>query len=141
LFPQNARLVDIGSGAGAPALPLMVLRADLSGVLVEPRRKRVAFLRTAVGSLGLTDSAEIREGRIEPDSPQVQGQPFDVAISRATFTPEVWVAIGSRLSRRTLVLTAGAEPPAPPAGVARGESRTYRLPGSGAPRRVTAYLS
>src|SRR4029079_16814605 len=53
LVPPGARLVDVGSGGGLPAVPLSVLRPDLGLTLVEPRAKRVAFLRTAVRTLGL----------------------------------------------------------------------------------------
>ena len=40
--------IDVGSGAGAPALPFALLRPDVSLTLVEPLRKRIAFLRTAM---------------------------------------------------------------------------------------------
>ena len=52
---RSPRWVDVGSGAGAPGLPLALLEPSLSVTLVEPRAKRVAFLRTALGSLGRAD--------------------------------------------------------------------------------------
>src|ERR1700752_1891155 len=45
LIPKNARVIDIGSGAGFPGLPLPVVRRDLEVTLLEPRAKRSAFLR------------------------------------------------------------------------------------------------
>ena len=48
----GASLVDVGAGVGAPLLPLLAADASLRGTLVEPRRIRTAFLRTAIGSLG-----------------------------------------------------------------------------------------
>src|SRR5262245_61450873 len=45
LIPHDARVVDIGSGAGLPGLPLAIARPDLDMTLVEPRQKRCAFLR------------------------------------------------------------------------------------------------
>jgi len=51
LIPLGQRVVDIGSGAGAPALALALARPDLQVTLVEPLHKRVAFLRTAIGTL------------------------------------------------------------------------------------------
>jgi 16S rRNA G527 N7-methylase RsmG len=46
---EAARVVDVGSGAGAPGLALAILRPDLDVTLVEPLDKRVAFLRTSIG--------------------------------------------------------------------------------------------
>src|SRR5262245_27869803 len=49
--PPGARVVDVGAGAGAPGLGLAVARPDLRVTLVEPLQKRVAFLRTVLGSV------------------------------------------------------------------------------------------
>ncbi len=48
LIPHGAEVVDIGSGAGFPGIPLAIARPDLRVTLVEPRRKRLEFLREAV---------------------------------------------------------------------------------------------
>src|SRR5439155_3335389 len=50
--PRGQRVVDVGSGAGGPALALHCARPDLALTLVEPMQKRVAFLRTVMGRLG-----------------------------------------------------------------------------------------
>lgn len=47
-------LVDIGSGGGFPAMPLLLVRRDLRGTLVESTGKKARFLETAIGALGLT---------------------------------------------------------------------------------------
>src|SRR5690606_15156917 len=52
---EPERWLDVGSGAGAPGLALALLRPESSMTLVEPRAKRVAFLRTALATLGRTD--------------------------------------------------------------------------------------
>jgi 16S rRNA G527 N7-methylase RsmG len=57
-LPLEGRLLDIGSGVGLPAIPLLIVRMQLSGVLLEPRERRWAFLREVVRELGL--SAEVR---------------------------------------------------------------------------------
>jgi 16S rRNA (guanine(527)-N(7))-methyltransferase RsmG len=44
LISHGARVIDIGSGAGFPGVPLAILRPDISVTLVEPRRKRLEFL-------------------------------------------------------------------------------------------------
>ncbi|MDD9936045.1 MAG: class I SAM-dependent methyltransferase, partial [Myxococcales bacterium] len=53
LCPASARVLDVGTGAGAPIVPLLILRDDLSAVCLEPLHKRAAFLRTASARLGL----------------------------------------------------------------------------------------
>lgn len=45
LIPQGAEVVDIGSGAGFPGLPLAILRPDICVTPIEPRRKRMEFLK------------------------------------------------------------------------------------------------
>jgi 16S rRNA (guanine527-N7)-methyltransferase len=47
------RMLDVGSGAGLPGIPLLAVVPALSGVLLEPRQKRWAFLRTVVRELDL----------------------------------------------------------------------------------------
>ena len=49
------RLVDIGSGAGFPGIPLKIYEPDINIILAEPRFKRVKFMETAIAELGLTN--------------------------------------------------------------------------------------
>jgi 16S rRNA (guanine527-N7)-methyltransferase len=102
------RWVDVGSGAGAPGLALALLRPGPPLTLVEPRQKRVAFLRSAAGSFPETSGVHVIEGR----SDAVPAGEHDIAISRATFSPELWLAEGARLARREVwVLLARADAP------------------------------
>lgn len=126
---QEARIVDVGAGAGAPGLPLAILRPDLEVTLVEPLQKRTAFLRTVIGSIARTD-VKIVQGRGEalPD-----GQ-FDEAVSRATLAPPEWLALGLTLVKpggRVWVLLAREDLPAkrPVVDVAYGEEKPRRLVG------------
>lgn len=135
-IPEGARLVDVGSGAGAPGLGVALLRPDLSVTLVEPLQKRVAFLRTIVGTLGLVtrvvrDKGEQLVGR---------GETFDVAVARATLPPAEWLALGARLAPvgSVWVLLAREEPPAREGWAVR-EERTYRWPLTGVERRAVRY--
>jgi 16S rRNA (guanine527-N7)-methyltransferase len=143
IVPRDARVLDIGSGAGAPAIPLLIMRDDLWMCLVEPKKKRIAFLNTVIGSFELTPKALVLPIRIparitnESEVDALAGQGFDVAMSRAVFPPEVWMAIGSKLARRTLLLTAQAKPPEPPCGITRIQTLDYELPSNNAPRRIT----
>jgi 16S rRNA (guanine527-N7)-methyltransferase len=87
LITHGARVVDVGSGAGFPGLPLAIARPDLDMTLVEPRAKRCAFLRHVVRTLGLTN-VKVLEARIE----DVGGQAFDVATTRAVGSFAEWLA-------------------------------------------------
>jgi 16S rRNA (guanine527-N7)-methyltransferase len=106
LVPPGAGLVDVGSGGGLPAIPFSLLRPDCNASLVEPRGKRVAFLRTAVRELAL-GNVSIVHGSDEA----VAGQScFSAASSRATFEPTEWLVRGRRLvgpGGLIIVLTTG----------------------------------
>ena len=135
LVPRDARFVDVGAGAGAPALPLCLIRPDVRAVLVEPRRLRVAFMRTAVGAVDLAERVRIEERRLL-EGASLDGAPFDVALSRATFEAAAWLERGRALAARVLVLTGEDPPPEPDAIMAR---RDYRLPFAGTGRTISAY--
>jgi 16S rRNA (guanine527-N7)-methyltransferase len=106
-----ARLVDVGSGGGLPALPLALLRPALVIRLCEPIAKKAAFLRTAIRELKLSDRVTLETSRGEELADSLAdalSQRFDVATSRATFAPEGWLALGRRLVRpggRVFILT------------------------------------
>ena len=53
-FPKNAKVIEIGSGAGFPSMPLKLIRDDLSFTLVESVGKKCEFLQAVVDKLGLT---------------------------------------------------------------------------------------
>jgi len=61
-------MLDIGSGAGFPAIPLACARPDIPMTLVEPTKKRVAFLNYVVIKLGLKN-VKIHDKRIEEMPP------------------------------------------------------------------------
>jgi 16S rRNA (guanine527-N7)-methyltransferase len=58
LLVGSGQLLDIGSGAGLPGVPLLLIRPAWRGVLLEPRQKRWAFLRLVVRELGLDATVE-----------------------------------------------------------------------------------
>lgn len=66
-------LLDIGTGAGFPGLALKAARPELPVILVEPRQKRVSFLRHVIRTLGLKE-IEVLCGRLEKTSAEVDGQ-------------------------------------------------------------------
>lgn len=97
---------DVGSGVGAPGIPLALV-APMRMQLIEPRDKRVAFLRSTLGTLGRTDVTVARSR-----SDRLADASVDVAVSRATLPPLEWLEEGNRLSRRAVwLLLAKGEPP------------------------------
>jgi 16S rRNA (guanine527-N7)-methyltransferase len=78
LLSGGGRLVDIGSGAGLPGVPLLIARTAWSGVLLEPRQKRWAFLKLVIRELAL--DAEAVDARYEDLEDNVG---FDLVTSRA----------------------------------------------------------
>jgi 16S rRNA (guanine527-N7)-methyltransferase len=83
-FLHGARsLLDIGSGAGFPGIPLKIVRPSLNVVLLDGVGKKVAFMRNVVRSLGLKGIKAVH-GRVEDCSviTQYRGA-FDVVVSRA----------------------------------------------------------
>ncbi len=76
-------LLDVGSGAGFPGLALKIARPELTVTLIEPRQKRVAFLRHVIRSLHL-DNIKVIEERLQEDKEawRAYGQP-DIITCRA----------------------------------------------------------
>lgn len=138
-LPAGARVVDVGSGAGAPGLPIAAARPDARVTLVEPLQKRVAFLRTAIGS---TPAKEARPVVVRGRGEDLvgRGEVFDVAVSRATLAPDRWLALGADLAPHgdVWVLLARDEPPALE-GWGVVDDLRYRWPLTGAERRAVRY--
>ncbi len=80
------RVLDVGSGAGLPGVPLAIACPTAKVTLLEPRRKRVSFLRTVTREC-FTWNIEVAEARARELADQGRG-PWDVVVSRATFPPE-----------------------------------------------------
>ena len=83
--PEGARVVDVGSGAGLPGIPLGIARPDVDLILVEPMARRVEFLEQVVA--GLAEPAGLRwrvvRGRAEEKSVAKAVGPVDVVTARA----------------------------------------------------------
>ncbi len=82
-FPQGARVVDVGCGAGFPTLPLALVRPDLTIVALDSTEKRVRYVAQTAEMLGLAN-VETRVMRAEDggQDPSLREQ-FDVATARA----------------------------------------------------------
>ncbi|HEY0816773.1 MAG TPA: 16S rRNA (guanine(527)-N(7))-methyltransferase RsmG [Pseudonocardia sp.] len=81
LIPAGARVLDIGSGAGLPGIPLALARTDLHIVLVEPLSRRVEWLRMVLADLDLP--IEVERGRAEDGQVRRRWEGADVVTSRA----------------------------------------------------------
>ncbi len=83
MYKADFSIIDIGTGAGFPGLPLKILLAEPRLVLVDSTAKKVAFLRCVTRELGL-DNVEIVCGRAEEIAHlPLYRQRFDLALSRA----------------------------------------------------------
>ena len=82
LLPQGAKVADVGTGAGFPGVPLLIMRPDLRMTLVDSLQKRLGFLDTVLQTLDL--SAELVHARAEDfgQNPVYRGK-FDATVSRA----------------------------------------------------------
>ena len=83
--PEGSRVLDIGSGAGFPGLPLAIAAPWIRVTLIEARRKRANFLKDAIRKLALRNIRTC-EGRAEDLSQEKDLQSaFDIVATRATW--------------------------------------------------------
>jgi 16S rRNA (guanine527-N7)-methyltransferase len=81
MLPKDARLLDVGSGGGFPGVVIAVVRPDIDVTLLEASAKKVGFLTSIAGSLGI--DFQVLHGRAE-DIRQAQGADrFSVVTARA----------------------------------------------------------
>ena len=78
---KNAKIIDIGSGAGFPAVPLKIVRSDLKFTLVDSLNKRVNFLTQLFSLLDLSDIKAVH-ARAE-DFIKGNRESYDFAVARA----------------------------------------------------------
>lgn len=82
-LPQISSLLDIGSGAGFPGIPLKIVKPSLDMTLIDSVRKKVDFQRHIIRMLGLK-GIEAIHGRVQDkEILQCMGARFDMVISRA----------------------------------------------------------
>ncbi|MBC2682512.1 16S rRNA (guanine(527)-N(7))-methyltransferase RsmG [Corynebacterium anserum] len=79
---EGARIVDVGSGAGLPGIPLAIARPDLKVQLLEPLLRRTTFLNEVIEDLAL-DNVEVVRGRAEERESIARVGGADVVTSRA----------------------------------------------------------
>jgi 16S rRNA (guanine527-N7)-methyltransferase len=77
--PDAGRLLDVGTGAGLPGIPLALARPALDVTLLDSRNKKVKFCQTAIAALGLASRVRAVHARVEA----FHGPRFDAIVSRA----------------------------------------------------------
>ncbi|HJQ31135.1 MAG TPA: RsmG family class I SAM-dependent methyltransferase [Pyrinomonadaceae bacterium] len=105
-IPEGANLIDIGSGAGLPAVPCLVARPGLKAVLVESSQKKAVFLREALSRLTLSDRARVVAERFERVEPPAADCLTCRAIERFT---EILPALDAWAARVPKLLLFGGE--------------------------------
>ena len=110
LDPQTRTLLDLGSGAGFPGLPIALLHPEISVTLAESQNKKAAFLREAVRTLDLPNVA-VWANRAES---LPMNRQFDTVTLRAVDNMPAALAAAIPLAAREVLILAGSQPDFPP---------------------------
>ena len=86
LADETGPLVDVGSGAGLPGVPILLARPDLAGTLLDSRAKRCDHLRQVVEATGLADRVRVCNDRAEEHADR---DAYGIAVARALAPPPV----------------------------------------------------
>ncbi|CVK18580.1 MULTISPECIES: 16S rRNA (guanine(527)-N(7))-methyltransferase RsmG [Sporomusa] len=83
IFTAAARIVDVGTGAGFPGIPLKIFQPELELILMDSLNKRLNFLREVAGNLGLQGVAFVHARAEEAGKNKQHRESYDIAVSRA----------------------------------------------------------
>jgi 16S rRNA (guanine527-N7)-methyltransferase len=64
-LPEHASVADVGSGAGLPIIPCLIVRPDISALLIESSKTKVVFLREVLGQTAISKQARVIGDRFE----------------------------------------------------------------------------
>ena len=125
LPPASLRIVDIGSGAGFPGIPVAIFRPDCTVTLIESHQRKTVFLREA--------TRQCRNVKVLAQRAEAVSEHFDVAISRAVGYQALFPAL-TKMADAADLLTGAEGPPAdsglewkPPIPLPWGEQRYLRV--------------
>ncbi len=81
-FAENAKVLDVGTGAGFPSIPLLIARPDLQMTMIDSTAKKLRYVASTVETLGL--NAEVLHTRAEEAGQNKEyRESFDIVCSRA----------------------------------------------------------
>lgn len=135
-------VLDAGAGGGFPGIPLRIARPDLDVWMVDSVGKKVAFLKAAQAALGLP-GLQSKSVRLE-GQPEKEGLPrVRTAISRAFAAPVDWLTLAQAYllpgGSAFCLLGQRDEAPERQGRLLREREVSYRLPFSGAQRKLVEY--
>lgn len=82
-IPKGAKVIDVGTGAGFPGIPLKILRPDLEILLLDSLNKRITFLKEVVKELGISDVFCLHGRAEELGINEIYREQYDLCVSRA----------------------------------------------------------
>ena len=141
-FVPSGSMLDAGSGAGFPGIPIGIARPELEVVLVDSVQKKVAFLKNLL--------AELKQPQIRAFAVRLEGDPaaenlprVHCAVSRAYAAPQEWLALADSYvlpGGIAICMMGGADEVPEAVGDLRLEKQLgYQLPFSKAQRRLAIY--
>lgn len=83
LIPETGALIDVGTGAGFPGMPLAIARPGLRVTLMDAQQKRLTFLQAVIDALGLTNVTLIHARAEDGGRNPALREQFDLAVARA----------------------------------------------------------
>ena len=134
-------LLDVGTGAGFPGLPLALVRPDLEVWLVDSVAKKVGFVKHAIATLRLAPRVRALHATLQGAPAREGVPPVDAAVSRAFRDVPGWATLAAAYVRpggQLLALAGGGASAAVLPGWGAPSVRRFQLP-SGAGRSVLAY--
>lgn len=144
-LPASGRLLDVGSGAGLPGIPLKVALPGLEVDLLEPSSKRHHFLKQAIRLMRLDGVRAVR-GRLEDSREQLHPE-YDVVTSRAVTGLERMIALCAPLVSPGGLLVgfagrdAGVDARQVPRSLTLERTLPYRLPDTAGTRHALLFRS
>ena len=128
---DDAMLLDVGSGAGFPGLPLKILRPGLTVTLLEPNGKKTAFLRHVIGKLNLKKISVVSKTLSEFAADVKDAGRFTYVVTRAVAAEEILPLAASLLTpsgRTILYRSKPFDMDATPYGLTLSSEIAYDLP-------------
>lgn len=122
---SGRRVLDVGTGAGFPGLPLAIAEPGMEFVLLDSNGRKISFVRHVIGALGLTNASAV-QARVEDYAP---GEGFDTVIARALAATQRILELAGHLLKDDGVLLAlkGKHPAEEPGHIRDIPGWTYEV--------------